>query len=123
MGEIDAYIEKIVDRAPPLTAEQVAKLRVLIGLACDAPQALPVPTRATPLEPPRRYYEDGAQLVEVGRYSYRWTQSPPLMVGDHVVLPENWLSKIKEGPGGTPGTVTALGSTYAGEHSTIVRKL
>ena len=75
------------------------------------------------LDRAERYYElDGHQVVEVGRYAYRWRGSDPLSVGDRVVLPENWLSRIKDGPGSREDVVTRLGSTYRGELSFIVRR-
>jgi hypothetical protein len=71
-----------------------------------------------------RYYEyDGDQVVEVGKYAYRWSGSPPLSVGDRVLLPENWLSQLKDGPGPQEGSVTKLGATYRGRLASIVRRL
>lgn len=71
----------------------------------------------------QRYYEiDGDQVVEVGRYAYRWRGSPPLMVGDRVVLPENWVSALRSGPGTFDDVVTKLGATYRGELAHIVRR-
>ena len=73
------------------------------------------------LDDEARFYEIGGdQVVEVGRYSYRWRGPTPLQVGERVLLPENWLSRMKEGPGPQVGVVTALGSTYRGELSFIV---
>ncbi|MGV9693966.1 hypothetical protein ACWDUX_33265 [Streptomyces sp. NPDC003444] len=73
------------------------------------------------LDNARRVYEvDGCQVVQVGKYSYRWCGSDPLEVGDRVLLPENWLSKLKDGPGLTVGVVTKLGTTYCGSLSDIV---
>ncbi len=73
------------------------------------------------LDAARRVYEvDGCQVVQVGKYSYRWRGSDPLAVGDRVLLPENWLSKVKEGPGPTVGVVTKLGTTYRGFLADIV---
>ncbi|MYV65958.1 hypothetical protein GT043_08420 [Streptomyces sp. SID2131] len=72
------------------------------------------------LDAARRVYEvDGCQVVQVGKYSYRWRGSDPLAVGDRVLLPENWLSKIKEGTGPTAGVVTKLGTTYRGSLADI----
>lgn len=31
--EMDAYVQKIVDKAPPLTSDQISKLRVLLAPA------------------------------------------------------------------------------------------
>jgi hypothetical protein len=76
------------------------------------------------LDDAARYFElDGDQAVEVGRYSYRWSGSPPLKVGDRVLLPENWLSRIKDGSGPTEGVVTQLGATYRGSLSHILRRV
>jgi hypothetical protein len=47
---------------------------------------------------PRYYQVGGHQVVEVGRYSYRWRGVTPLQVGERVLLPENWLSRMKDGP-------------------------
>ncbi|MGI5165676.1 hypothetical protein ACQEU3_15070 [Spirillospora sp. CA-253888] len=72
-----------------------------------------------------RYYEvDGDQVVEVGRYGYRWSGAEELKVGDRVLLPENYISRIKNGPGPVEGVVTKLGSTYRdGPLSRIIRRL
>lgn len=73
---------------------------------------------------PNRYFEiDGAQVVEVGRYAYRWSGDEPLTVGDKVMLPQNWVSEMTDGPGPFSGTVTRLGSTYTGALSSIIRKV
>ncbi|MYX05967.1 hypothetical protein GTW98_03955 [Streptomyces sp. SID8375] len=73
------------------------------------------------LDSARRVYEvDGCQVVQVGKYSYRWCGCDPLEVGDRVLLPENWVSKLKDGPGSTVGVVTKLGTTYRGALSDIV---
>jgi hypothetical protein len=71
----------------------------------------------------RIYEVNGDQIVTVDGYSYRWQGKEHLKVGDHVLLPENWLSRIKDGPGPTAGTVTALGTTYRGELSFIVSQI
>ncbi len=65
---------------------------------------------------------DGQQIVEVDGYAYRWA-GEPLGVGDRVMLPANWLSEVKHGKGPFLGTVTAIGSSYDGEMSAIVRKI
>ncbi|WP_243741115.1 hypothetical protein [Streptomyces sp. 8K308] len=65
----------------------------------------------------------GDQIVEVNGYAYRWTGQPPLCVGDQVLLPENYVSRFKHGPGPFTGTVTGLGSTYQGELASILRRL
>lgn len=70
----------------------------------------------------RLFNEGNAQLVEVNGYGYRWSGSPALEVGDKVLLPENYVSRLQHGPGPFPGKVTALGSTYKGHHSTIVSR-
>jgi hypothetical protein len=73
------------------------------------------------LDDAARFYEVGGdQVVEVGRYSYRWRGTTPLQVGERVLLPENWRSRMKDGPGPQVGVVTALGSTYRGELSVLV---
>jgi hypothetical protein len=61
---------------------------------------------------------DGAQLVTVDGYAYRWTGSPDLQVGDYVKIP---------GPFWHPGTtrvgqVAKLGSVWDGEHVEILRR-
>jgi len=65
------------------------------------------------------------QLVQVDRgYTYQWLHADdPLEVGDRVLLPANWLSEIKHGPGPFPATVLKLGSDYAGPVSTIIKRL
>jgi len=69
----------------------------------------------------QRVYEIGGdQVVEVGKYAYRWRGNPPLEVGERVLLPENWLSRVKDGAGTYQGVVTRLGATYRGELSFIV---
>lgn len=69
----------------------------------------------------QRYYEiDGDQVVEVGGYAYRWRGDEPLKVGDEVLLPENWVSRMKAGPGPTRGVVSKLGATHQGSLSFIV---
>lgn len=73
------------------------------------------------LDDAERYYEFGGdQVIEVGRYAYRWRGDTPLEVGDRVLLPQNWLSRMKDGPGPTEGVVTGLGATYRGELSFII---
>jgi hypothetical protein len=37
-----------------------------------------------------------------------------------VLLPENWISRMKDGPGQYEDVVTQLGTTYRGELSFIV---
>lgn len=64
----------------------------------------------------------GEQIVQVDRYAYRWG-GEPLKVGDRVLLPANWLSEVKHGKGPFPGTVTAIGSSYDGDMSAIIRKI
>ncbi|MFB7374182.1 hypothetical protein ACFC0D_30535 [Streptomyces sp. NPDC056222] len=71
----------------------------------------------------RRFEIDGHQCVTVGRYAYVWTGPGRLKVGDRVLLPENYVSALRQGPGPQPGTVTALGSTYTGTHSKILSRL
>ena len=76
------------------------------------------------LDDAQRFYEvDGDQAVEVDGYAYRWRGDQPLEVGDRVLLPENWLSRLKHGPGPYPGVVTRLGATYRGELFLIVGRV
>ncbi|MER6512072.1 MULTISPECIES: hypothetical protein [unclassified Nonomuraea] len=75
------------------------------------------------LDDAQRYYEiNGDQVVEVGKYAYRWRGQPPLTVGERVLLPENWVSQMTEGRGTFVGEVTRLGATYRGHLSTIVSR-
>jgi hypothetical protein len=67
-------------------------------------------------------YREGVLVVVDGRLTYRWA-GEPLKVGDQVLLPGNWLSEVKYGHGPFPGTVTALGSSYQGELSCVLRKI
>lgn len=71
----------------------------------------------------RRFRIDGLQAVTVGGYAYVWNGQPDLEVGDRVLLPENYVSRLKDGPGPVEGTVTELGSTYDGIHSRILRRI
>ncbi|MFF7993421.1 hypothetical protein ACFZDG_26970 [Kitasatospora xanthocidica] len=71
----------------------------------------------------RRFEDCGAQAVTVDGYGYRWTGPGRLEVGDRVLLPENYVSALRHGPGPFPGTVTALGTTYSGALSTIVSRV
>lgn len=72
------------------------------------------------LDNTKRVYEiDGHQVVDVGGYAYRWRGSEPLGVGDRVLLPENYVSRMKNGPGPTVGVVSKLGTTYRGSLSDI----
>lgn len=68
----------------------------------------------------RIYEKDGCQVVTVGKYAYRWSGQPPLEVGDRILLPANWLSELKSGPGPQVGVVTQLGTTYDGPLSRII---
>lgn len=68
----------------------------------------------------RVFAVDGDQVVSVGRYAYRWRGGPPLTVGDRVLLPENWLSRKKDGPGNWVGVITELGTTYTGTLAYVV---
>lgn len=73
------------------------------------------------LDDAQRYFEqDGDQVVEVGRYAYRWGGNPPLEVGERVRLPQNWLSEVRSGPGTYEGVVAKLGATYRGQLSRIL---
>jgi hypothetical protein len=65
----------------------------------------------------------GDQIIEInGKLGYRWSGDEPLSIGDRVVLPENWISQMKEGRGSWVGTVTALGSDYDGDMSLVLRR-
>ncbi|MEV8419410.1 hypothetical protein [Streptomyces niveus] len=73
------------------------------------------------LDSAQRVYEvDGCQTVEVGGYGYCWRGDAPLEVGDRVLLPENYVSRLKNGPGPTVGVVNKLGTTYRGPLSDVV---
>jgi len=74
-------------------------------------------------EATRRFRVDGLQAVTVGGYAYVWNGQPDLEVGDRVLLPENYVSRLKDGPGPVEGIVTELGSTYDGTHSRILRRI
>ena len=63
---------------------------------------------------------DGDQVISVGKYAYRWRGGQPLAVGDRVLLPENWLSRKKDGPGHWVGVITELGTTYTGSLAYVV---
>lgn len=70
----------------------------------------------------RRFEVDGDQAVTVEGYGYRWSGPGTLEVGDRVLLPENYVSALRHGPGPFPGTVTELGTTYTGTLSTIISR-
>jgi hypothetical protein len=70
----------------------------------------------------RRYTVDGHQAVTVDGYGYLWQGQPELKVGELVMLPENYISRLKNGPGPFAGTVTHLGTTYIGDLSRILRR-
>ena len=70
----------------------------------------------------RRHTVDGHQAVEVDGYGYLWTGADPLRVGERVWLPENYVSKLKHGSGPFVGVVTALGTTYEGSLSRVLRR-
>lgn len=75
------------------------------------------------LDGAQRVYEvAGHQVVDVGRYAYRWCGSEPLEVGDRVLLPENYVSRLHNGPGPTVGVVSKLGTTYRGPLSDILSR-
>lgn len=74
-------------------------------------------------KPPRRMIdEQGRQIVEVGRYAYAWSGPVPLAVGDQVWIPENYVSRVRHGPGAYADTVTALGTDYRGHLAAVVRR-
>jgi hypothetical protein len=62
----------------------------------------------------------GRQIVQVGRHAYTWDGPDPLAVGDQVWLPENYVSRMKQGPGRYRGEVTALGTDYTGHLNLIL---
>lgn len=65
----------------------------------------------------------GDQVVDVGGYAYRWSGETPLEVGDRVLLPENYVSRMKHGPGPVEAVVHALGTTYQGPLAFVLRRL
>jgi hypothetical protein len=71
----------------------------------------------------RRFRVDGLQAVTVGSYAYLWSGQPDLTVGDRVLLPENYVSRLKHGPGPVEGAVTGLGTTYDGALDRILRRI
>ncbi len=92
--------------------------RVRLG---ESEEACGMHAPAAAVHGPARVFEvDGEQVVSVGRYAYRWRGSPPLTVGDRVLLPENWLSRKKDGPGPWTGVITELGTTYTGMLAHVV---
>ena len=74
-------------------------------------------------EATRIYELGGDQVVDVGGYAYRWRGGGHLEVGDRVLLPENYVSRMKNGPGPVIGVVTALGTTYRGTLSSVVGRM
>ncbi len=64
-----------------------------------------------------------AMKVRVGKYAYLWEGAEPLVPGDRVLLPENWLSRTIHGPGPFEDTVTAVGSDYDGPMSRVIAKI
>jgi hypothetical protein len=65
-------------------------------------------------------------IVQVdGRWAYMWEGPERPAVGDRVLLPANWLSEIKRGPGPFEGVVTEVNyrTDYDGPLSTIIRRL
>jgi len=69
-----------------------------------------------------RLTDNGRQVVEVDGYAYTWSGAEPLEVGDRVLLPGNWLSSLKSGPGPFSGTVSQIGTSYTGTLSQIIRR-
>lgn len=65
----------------------------------------------------------GDQVVDVGGYAYRWRGETPLEVGDRVLLPENYVSRLKHGPGPLEATVTSLGTTYQGPLAFVLGRM
>lgn len=71
--------------------------------------------------PPLRMVDlRGRQIVQIGRYGYTWDGAEPLVVGDKVWLPENYVSRLQNGPGRWRGEVTALGTRYIGALDAII---
>ncbi|MFF3751414.1 hypothetical protein ACFYYH_13270 [Streptomyces sp. NPDC002018] len=70
----------------------------------------------------RRLEVDDAQAVTVDGYGSRWSGPGTLKVGGRVLLPENYVSALRHGPGPFPGTVTELGTTYTGTLSRIISR-
>lgn len=68
----------------------------------------------------RRFEVAGRQAVTVDGYGYLWAGEGALVVGDRVLLPENYVSALRHGPGPFVGTVTALGTTYDGRLNRII---
>jgi hypothetical protein len=64
-----------------------------------------------------------AMKVKAGKYTYLWTGDEPLVPGDLVLLPENWVSRMIHGPGPFEDTVTEIGSDYDGAVSRVIRKV
>jgi hypothetical protein len=62
-------------------------------------------------------------VVIEGGLTYHWDGEPPLEVGDRVLLPENWLSRARTGPGPWEGTVAQLGSDYQGQTVSVLQNL
>jgi hypothetical protein len=58
----------------------------------------------------------------VGGHAYAWGGTEPLAVGNEVWLPENYVSRVRIGPGPYRGEVTALGTDYAGPLKQIIRR-
>ncbi|TGN74990.1 hypothetical protein E5083_21925 [Streptomyces bauhiniae] len=76
------------------------------------------------LDGAKRVYEVGGhQVVDVGGYAYRWRGGDLLEVGDRVLLPENYVSRLRNGPGPTVGVVSQLGTTYRGPLADIVSRM
>lgn len=113
-----ARVWEFVRNAPVPTPAQAARIRSLLN---PSEPAIPKYTPPQP-ESPTRMVVDARQVVEVGRYAYAWAGPEPLKVGDRVLLPENWLTRM-DSPGPFEGTVTQLGTAYTGELSQIIQKL
>lgn len=74
-------------------------------------------------KPPRRMMDgQGRQIVQVGGYAYAWGGAEPLVVGDEVWIPENYVSRVRRGPGTYLDTVTDLGTDYNGPLAEVVRR-
>lgn len=70
-------------------------------------------------QPQRFWTERGHQIVQCGKFTYRWEGDGRgwLEVGDRVVLPANWFITHDH-----VAKVTAIGSTYPGVLVAVVSR-